>query len=62
MCGARGRNQKIVGGTETLPHEYPWVVGLFRQNKLYCGGTILTPTHVLTVSVKNQQKFHQDFT
>jgi secreted trypsin-like serine protease len=54
VCGVRGRNQKIVGGAETLPHEYPWVVGLFRQNKLYCGATILTNRYVLTVSMITQ--------
>lgn len=49
VCGVRGRNQKIVGGSETLPNEYPWVAGLFKQNKLYCGATIVTPNYLLTV-------------
>jgi hypothetical protein len=49
VCGVRGRNQKIVGGSETLPNEYPWVVGLFKQNKLYCGATVISNRYLLTV-------------
>lgn len=48
-CGVRGRNQKIVGGSETHPNEYPWVAGLFKQNKLYCGATVISNRFLLTV-------------
>lgn len=49
VCGVRGRNQKIVGGSETNPNEYPWVAGLFKQNKLYCGATVISNRYLLTV-------------
>lgn len=58
VCGVRGRNQKIVGGAETLPNEYPWVAGLFKQNKLYCGATIVTPNYLLTVEWCDSNSFH----
>jgi secreted trypsin-like serine protease len=46
----RGREQKIVGGGETQPNEYPWIAGLFKQNKLYCGAAIISNKYLLTVS------------
>lgn len=50
VCGVRGRNQKIVGGSETHPNEYPWVAGLFKQNKLYCGATVVTNKFLITAA------------
>jgi secreted trypsin-like serine protease len=52
VCGVRGRNQKIVGGSETHPNEYPWVAGLFKQNKLYCGATVVSNRFLLTVNAR----------
>lgn len=49
-CGVRGRKEKIVGGVETHPHDFPWVVGLFRQGKLYCGATLISSTWLLTAA------------
>lgn len=49
VCGIRGREQKIVGGSETLPNELPWVAALFKQNKLYCGAAIISTKFLLTV-------------
>lgn len=50
VCGVRGRTQRIVGGSVTLAHEYPWIVGLSRQGKLYCGGSLITKKHILTAA------------
>lgn len=50
VCGVRGRNQRIVGGSVTLAHEYPWIVGLSRQGKIYCGGSLITKKHILTAA------------
>lgn len=49
-CGVRGRKEKIVGGVETNPHDFPWIVGLFRQSKLYCGATLISPNYLLTAA------------
>lgn len=46
----RGRNNRIVGGKETEANEYPWMVGLFRGNRLYCGGALVSDRHVLTAA------------
>ncbi|KAG5671024.1 hypothetical protein PVAND_001242 [Polypedilum vanderplanki] len=50
VCGVRGREQKIVGGAETQPNEYPWIAGLFKQNKLYCGAAIISQKYLLTAA------------
>lgn len=50
MCGVRGRNNRIVGGKETRPAEFPWIVGFQRQGKLYCSGSLITDRHVLTAA------------
>ena len=44
---------KIFGGSETLPHEYPWNVYLSMNvnGKSYmCGGSIISKEHVLTAA------------
>lgn len=50
LCGVRGRKDRIVGGAEAQPHDFPWIVGLFRQNKLYCGATLISDTYLLTAA------------
>ena len=40
-CGIPNANpEKIVGGVEATPHEFPWQVGLFFDG-YFCGGTII---------------------
>lgn len=50
VCGVRGRENRIVGGKETAPNEFPWIVGLQRQGKLYCSATLITNKHLLTAA------------
>jgi len=42
----------IVGGEETSEHEHPWQVGLVSRNGQdpWCGGTLISSTHVLTAA------------
>lgn len=49
-CGVRGRKEKIVGGVEAQPNDFPWIVALFRQNKLYCGATLISANYILTAA------------
>ncbi|CAH1408437.1 unnamed protein product [Nezara viridula] len=44
-CGWRNSG-RIVGGKETRKNEYPWMVSLSNG----CGGSIITPWHVLTAA------------
>ncbi|XP_064088269.1 chymotrypsinogen A-like [Macrobrachium nipponense] len=51
-CGKRN-TKRIIGGKETLPHEYPWQVGLFSSKmspNIFCGGSIIGPYHILTAA------------
>merc|ERR1712088_612024 len=54
QCGVKGgaANGRIVGGQETEQHEYPWQVGLVSRNGRtpWCGGTLISSTHVLTAA------------
>lgn len=52
VCGVRGRNSRIVGGNVTKPNEYPWVVGLWREDiqRIYCGAAVISDKHVITAA------------
>ncbi|EDS41411.1 oviductin [Culex quinquefasciatus] len=50
VCGVNGRSNRIVGGAETVAHEFPWLAGLFRQGKLYCGASVLTKNYLVTAA------------
>lgn len=50
VCGVRGRTNRIVGGNILPAHEYPWLVGLSRQGKIYCGASLISRNHVLTAA------------
>merc|ERR1719330_1121874 len=54
QCGNKGgaANGRIVGGQATEEHEYPWQVGLVTANgrSPFCGGTLISSTHVLTAA------------
>ncbi|XP_055371669.1 transmembrane protease serine 9-like [Condylostylus longicornis] len=50
VCGVRGRSNRIVGGKEATPHDQPWLAGLWRQGKLYCGATVLSRNFLITAA------------
>jgi secreted trypsin-like serine protease len=41
--------QRIVGGFETVPNSWPWIVSL-RVRDHFCGGTLIDARHVLTAA------------
>lgn len=48
---AYNRDLMIVNGTEAVPHSIPWqaaLVSFWSGGKPFCGGTIISPWHVLT--------------
>lgn len=58
-CGVNkygSAGDKIVGGHETKPHQYPWLVSLWLEypdwdlDQHMCGGTLITPQYVLTAA------------
>merc|ERR1711899_359398 len=42
-------NNKIVGGQEATPHQFPWQVGLFFDG-YFCGGSIISEKYILTAA------------
>jgi trypsin len=40
----------IVGGGLANPTDWPFVVTLYRKNRLHCGGSLIAPTKVLTAA------------
>lgn len=50
------RNLRIVGGTAARAQQFPHAVGLIlyliNNNDSFCGGSIIHPTFILTVSEK----------
>merc|ERR1739837_48284 len=49
-CGIpNAQPNKIVGGVEATPHEFPWQVGLFFDG-YFCGGTIISEKYILTAA------------
>uniref|UniRef100_A0A182N9T6 Peptidase S1 domain-containing protein n=1 Tax=Anopheles dirus TaxID=7168 RepID=A0A182N9T6_9DIPT len=50
VCGVGGRTNRIVGGSETSAHQFPWLAGLFRQGKLYCGASVVSRNFLVTAA------------
>ena len=51
-CGVADVAGRIVGGGEADPNSIPWQVGLVSNggSNTFCGGTIITPYHILTAA------------
>lgn len=63
MCGLQNKAREIFGGTETIPHEFPWNVVLYRNGRFSCGGSLISKQHVLTAAhcaeySKNEMRIH----
>ncbi len=51
QCGTRSfTGPRIAGGTEAEPGEFPWTVALFKNGQHFCGGSLISPTHILTAA------------
>merc|ERR1712227_376855 len=51
-CGIEGppAQDKIVGGFEAEPNQWPWQVALFIDNAWFCGGALSSENYVLTAA------------
>ncbi|KAI9558942.1 chymotrypsin-like protein [Daphnia sinensis] len=44
------QSERIVGGEEAIPHEFPWQVALVVDNSWFCGATIIASDWILTAA------------
>lgn len=53
-CGVKNvvspDSERIVGGQNSSPHEFPWIVVLFNKGRQFCGGSLIDDIHVLTAA------------
>merc|ERR1712142_57398 len=51
-CGIEGpaAAERIVGGFEAEPNQWPWQVALFVDNAWFCGGSLISENYVLTAA------------
>ncbi|XP_037092372.1 transmembrane protease serine 9-like isoform X4 [Pollicipes pollicipes] len=50
-CGTRNlETDRIVGGQEATPGEFPWIAGIFKGRRQFCGGSLIDETHILTAA------------
>lgn len=53
QCGAKNGNQdqeRIVGGQNAEPGEWPWIAALFNSGRQFCGGSLIDDKHILTAA------------
>lgn len=52
-CGAKNGDQdqeRIVGGQNADPGEWPWIAALFNAGRQVCGGSLIDNVHILTAA------------
>lgn len=53
-CQEHDRDNRVVGGFESRPHQFPFLVALILTVKdgsqSFCGGSIIGPNHVITAA------------
>lgn len=61
QCGVKGPS-RVVGGSVTALHEWPWQVALrkIRDDYIYCGGSLVSPEWVVTAAHCMQYIFKTD--
>ena len=59
-CGEAKRATKIINGVDTEVNEYPWMVKIW-SNYSICGGSIISPLHVLSAAHCVDLAYPQDF-
>ncbi|XP_043216951.1 serine proteinase stubble-like [Amphibalanus amphitrite] len=55
QCGrsshqAGSDQDRIVGGVEARQAEFPWIAGIFKGKRQFCGGSLIDETHILTAA------------
>lgn len=52
-CGLKNGNpdsERIIGGINALPNEWPWIAVLFNGGRQFCGGSLIDSNYILTAA------------
>ncbi|XP_043225296.1 transmembrane protease serine 9-like [Amphibalanus amphitrite] len=51
-CGTRDPegSDRIVGGKQAVQGEFPWLAGIFKNGRQFCGGSLIDEKHILTAA------------
>lgn len=52
-CGAKNgyqEQERIVGGHNAEPEEWPWIAALFNGGRQFCGGSLIDDIHILSAA------------
>nr|BAP76070.1 serine protease like protein [Aglia japonica] len=41
-------SMRIVGGRRAEPHAFPWTVAILKNERMHCGGAVITNKHILS--------------
>ncbi|OCT59040.1 serine protease 53 [Xenopus laevis] len=50
VCGRQGLQNRIFGGSDSYPGEWPWYAILNYQGKPYCGGSLISNDYIITAA------------
>lgn len=51
QCGKPSESiisMRIVGGRRAEPHSFPWTVAIMKNERMHCGGAMITSKHILS--------------
>lgn len=48
--GGSADQERIVGGQNAEPNEWPWIAVLFNAGRQFCGGSLIDDSHILTAA------------
>ena len=41
---------RVIGGTTPVKGKFPWQVAIYRKNLFSCGGSLISPTLIITAA------------
>ncbi|XP_028394294.1 coagulation factor IX-like [Dendronephthya gigantea] len=47
---SRSRVRRVIGGQDAQAHQWPWTVLIMNQSDIYCGGSVISPTFIITAA------------
>ncbi|XP_020915558.2 chymotrypsinogen A, partial [Exaiptasia diaphana] len=61
-CGSRPAGTRVINGQNASPHSWPWQISLRRYGYHTCGGSLISPTWVVTAAHCIHNRSPKDYT